>query len=60
MDANQLLHYLRGFFELVAEPTADQVRAIRNAVLSAQVVGTTIVPVEVSNPINMPKKPSGC
>ena len=38
MDANQLLHYLRGFFELVDEPTPAQIRAIRNEVLRAQPV----------------------
>ena len=36
MDSNQLLHYLRGFFELVDEPTPTQIRAIRNEVLRAQ------------------------
>ena len=36
MDSNQLLHYLRGFFELVDEPTPAQIRAIRNEVLRAQ------------------------
>lgn len=44
MDANQLFHYLRGFFELVDEPTPAQIRAIRNEVLRAR-------PVEVVDPI---------
>ncbi len=36
MDANQLLHYLRGFFELVDTPTEAQIRSIRNEVLQAK------------------------
>lgn len=51
MDANQLLHYMRGFFELVDNPTADQIRALRNEVLRAQPVSTEFVPIEVENPI---------
>lgn len=51
MDANQLLHYLRGFFELVEEPTAAQIRTIRNEVLRAQPVEAQIIPVEVVNPM---------
>lgn len=51
MDANQLLHYLRGFFELVEEPTPGQIRALRNEVLRAQPVSAEIIPVEVVNPI---------
>ena len=45
MDANQLLHYLRGFFELVDDPTPAQIRAIRNEVLRAQPVTAEIIPV---------------
>lgn len=45
MDSNQLLHYLRGFFELVDEPTPAQIRAIRNEVLRAQ-------PVTASRPMH--------
>lgn len=40
MDANQLLHYLRGFFELVPEPTPDQIRALRNEILQAKPAAT--------------------
>lgn len=51
MDSNQLLHYLRGFFELVDDPTPAQIRAIRNEVLRAQPVTAEIIPVEVVDPI---------
>jgi len=51
MDANQLLHYLRGFFELVEEPTAAQIRAVRNEVLRAQPVEAQLIPVEVASPV---------
>ena len=51
MDSNQLLHYLRGFFELVDEPTPAQIRAIRNEVLRARPVNAEIIPVEVVDPI---------
>ena len=51
MNANDLLHYLRGFFELVDEPTPAQIRAIRNEVLHAQPVSAEIIPVEVVDPI---------
>lgn len=51
MNANELLHYLRGFFELVDEPTPTQIRAIRNEVLRAQPVTAEIIPVEVVDPI---------
>lgn len=47
MDANQLLHYMRGFFELVDEPTPAQIRAIRNEVLRARPVIGEPFPVEV-------------
>lgn len=51
MDANQLLHYMRGFFELVEEPTPAQIRAVRNEVLRALPVEAQIIPVEVMNPM---------
>ena len=51
MDSNQLLHYLRGFFELVDEPTPAQIRAIRNEVLRARPVTAELIPVEVVDPI---------
>ena len=35
MNANDLLHYMRGFFELVTEPTPAQLTAIRNEILRA-------------------------
>lgn len=47
MDSNQLLHYLRGFFELVDEPTPAQIRTIRNEVLRARPVIGEPFPVEV-------------
>lgn len=60
MDANQLLFYLRGFFELVPDPTPDQVRSIRNEVLRAEGVKTQLVPIEVQNPILDTPKSGGC
>jgi len=51
MDSNQLLHYLRGFFELVPHPTIEQIQAIRNEVLQAKAVEAQIIPVEVVNPM---------
>ena len=36
MDANQLLYFLRGFFELTDEPTEAQIRLIRKEVLAAR------------------------
>jgi hypothetical protein len=51
MDSNQLLHYLRGFFELVAEPTPEQIRALRVEILQAKPVTAEIIPVEVANPM---------
>lgn len=47
MNANELLHYLRGFFELVPDPSADQIRAIRNEVLRTEVVKNQILPIEM-------------
>lgn len=41
MDANQLLFYLRGFFELTPEdPSAQQLSAIRAEILSAKPADT--------------------
>lgn len=51
MDANALLHYLRGFFEHVAEPTIAQINAIRMEILQAKPVIPEIIPVEVVNPM---------
>jgi len=51
MNANELLFYLRGFFELIDELTPGQIRAIRNEVLRAQPVTAEIIPVEVVDPI---------
>lgn len=45
MDANQLLFYLRGFFEHVVEPTPDQLRALRTEVLSAKPIKPELIPV---------------
>lgn len=36
MDPNQLLYFLRGFFELTDEPTPAQIRVIRKEVLAAR------------------------
>ena len=44
MNANDLLHYMRGFFELVPEPTPAQLTAIRNEVLRATPVDTFPMP----------------
>jgi hypothetical protein len=61
MNANELLHYLRGFFELVEEPTLTQIRAIRNEVLHAQPVTAEIIPVEVVDPVKrVTSSRSGC
>lgn len=61
MDANQLLHYLRGFFELVPEASPEQIRAIRNEVLRSKPVTPEFVPIEVVN-AGMRKEngPCGC
>lgn len=60
MDSNALLHYLRGFFELVPEPTADQIRGIRTQVLQATPVTPQLIPVEVRNPMHMPGGAGDC
>lgn len=62
MDSNQLLHYLRGFFELVEEPSQNQIRAIRNEVLRARPVVAEIIPVEVANPLKqvVTSRTGGC
>lgn len=44
MNANDLLHYMRGFFELVPDPTPAQLTAIRNEVLRATIVETCPTP----------------
>lgn len=51
MNSNELLHYMRGFFELVPNPTEAQIQAIRNEVLRARPVEAELIPVEVVNPI---------
>lgn len=51
MNANELLHYLRGFFELVTEPTPTQIQHIRTEILQAQPLTPQIIPVEVVNPL---------
>lgn len=51
MDANQLLFYLRGFFEHIHEPTQAHIEALRNEVLRAQPVEVQILPVEVVSPM---------
>ena len=43
-NANDLLHYMRGFFELVPEPTPAQLTAIRNEILRATPVDAFPVP----------------
>lgn len=42
MNANDLLFYMRGFFELVTEPTPAQLTAIRNEILRATPVETAL------------------
>ena len=42
MNANDLLHYMRGFFELVPDPSPAQLTAIRNEVLRATTVETPL------------------
>ena len=42
MNANDLLHYMRGFFELVPDPSSTQLAAIRNEVLRATTVETPL------------------
>ncbi len=59
MNANELLFYLRGFTELVTNPTEYQWNALRNEILRAKPVDPQLVPVAVSNPANMPA-PCGC
>ncbi len=59
MNANELLFYLRGFTELVTTPSAEQWNALRNEILRAQPVEVKLVPVAMSNPVNMPT-PCGC
>ena len=51
MNANELLCYLRGIFEVVPELTPDQIRTIRIEVLRAKPVVAELIPVEVVNPI---------
>lgn len=61
MNANELLHYMRGFFEHVEQPTQAQINALRNEVLSAKPVEAQLIPVEVANPISRAdKKPCKC
>lgn len=52
MDSNQLLFYMRGFFELVPDPTPDQIRSIRTEVLRAETIKPQIVPIDMQNPIS--------
>ena len=59
MNANELLFFLRGFFELVADPVKDQINAIRNEVLRAKPVTPELIPVEVVNPTHRVSG-SGC
>lgn len=54
MNANDLLHYMRGFFELVPDPSPAQLTAIRNEVLRATTVDTFQLP------RSMPTGDCGC
>lgn len=56
MDANQLLYYLRGFFENVPSPTVDHMLHLRNAILQAKPVEVQLIPIEVENPIKSSNK----
>jgi hypothetical protein len=59
MDANQLLFFLRGFFEHVAEPTPAQINGLRTQILQATPVTAQIIPVEIVNPMKQVSG-SGC
>lgn len=60
MNANELLHYLRGFAELVDQPTPAQWAALRNEILRASSVENQFIPVPMSNPTNPPTPCGGC
>jgi hypothetical protein len=60
MDANQLLYFLRGFFEHVADPTTPQLNSIRMEILRATPVTAQIIPVEVVNPMKQVSGSGGC
>lgn len=51
MNANELLHYLRGFFELVTDPTPTQIQHLRTEILQARPLTPEIIPVEVVSPM---------
>lgn len=62
MNANELLHYLRGFAELVDQPTPAQWAALRNEILRASSVENQFIPVPMTSPADgRPYQPcSGC
>lgn len=60
MDANQLLFFLRGFFEHVSDPTPEQFNSIRMVILMAKPVTAEIIPVEVVNPMKRVSSSGGC
>lgn len=49
MNANELLHYLRGFSELVDQPSPAQWAALRNEILRASSVENQFIPVPMQN-----------
>lgn len=53
MNANELLMYLKGFFENIHVPNKQQISAIRDVVLNSTLVepGKEIVPVHVQVPM---------
>lgn len=59
MNANELLHYLRGFAEHVDQPTPAQWTSLRNELLRASPVENTFIPIPTSNVGPDPHKPCG-
>lgn len=60
MNANELLHYLRGFAEHVDQPTPAQWTSLRNEILRAKSVENTFIPIPASNMGPDPRTPCNC
>lgn len=60
MNANELLHYLRGFAELVDQPTPAQWAALRNEILRASSVENQFIPVPAHFQNETPRPCGGC
>lgn len=58
MDANALLHYLRGFAEHVDQPSTAQWTSLRNEILRASLTENQFIQVPVVN--SAPVKPCNC